>query len=78
MKESTSIIVTATDTAMKHMNEFVQKLTEKGMHIARIMPRTGVVSGEISNIQALEGMEGVLRVDREYTHHLQPPHSRIQ
>lgn len=74
-----SIVITVTDEALGYINDVVHQLEGQGMHIERVMPRTGVISGTTtSSIAALKQVEGVMDVQEEVVHKVPPAKSRIQ
>jgi hypothetical protein len=74
-----SIVITVTDEALGHINDVVHQLERQGVHIERVMPRMGVISGtSTSSIAELKQVEGVMDVQEEVVHKMPPAKSRIQ
>jgi hypothetical protein len=75
VSEKKPIIVTVADDALKNIHELATKLTAKGMHVDRILPITGIISGSCTSTKMgeLENIDGVMSVEEEASAELPPP-----
>ena len=76
--EITQVVVTVSDSGMNKFNFIKNELQEMGMHIEKVMPKLGVISGSTSNPAVLRSVEGVESVNVDYAHELPKPKSKVQ
>lgn len=77
---STSVIVTVTDDALKDIQSVAKKLSAKGMKVDQVLPVTGVISGScpLGKQDALRGVDGVHSIEEDMSVQLAPPDSDVQ
>lgn len=64
-KETKPVVVTVSDEALKNIEAVAKQLTAKGMHITRVMPLSGVITGSVAAESAakLGSVSGVTSVE---------------
>jgi len=77
-KDMTTIVVTVADQWMSRFTAVKEKLQSMGMHIEKVMPKLGVISGTTTNIKKLKSVEGVESVNVESSHSLPPSSAKLQ
>jgi hypothetical protein len=73
-----SIVVTVDDQGLSKLNDIQDQLKANGMHIERVMPKLGTISGTALDLAVLESIDGVEKVSIDHNHKLPPSKSKIQ
>jgi hypothetical protein len=73
-----SIVVTLDDQGLLNLNDIQDQLKAKGMHIGRVMPKLGTISGTALDLAALRSIAGVESVSIDHEHKLPPSNQKIQ
>ena len=72
METMRSIVVTVADTALDRIHEVAGQLSQNGMDVHRVLPQSGVISGQAMDLSALRNISGVLSVEEENIVRLPP------
>ena len=72
------VSVTVDDEHLESMDQVVDALKQRGMHVDSVLESLGLVTGSTPDASALREVEGVSGVDTQLEHQIAPPEDEVQ